>query len=860
MILSVSTAFYLACAGIGVSPVKEAWSSTVEVSRFSFEQEDDENYDHQPDEWTRRRGSSFPHYVQAMIDRNVAAHGKQSLRFDINGGQAAYYSPFIRVDETHSYVLRGQIRTEALQHDAAIISISLLDHKRHRVQRILSRPVSGTHAGWVSVEIGPVRPKPEVRFLVIGCHIAEGDKGDIRGHAWFDDLWLGCLPRLELATDSGRHYFKTGEPIGIEVEVPGLAPDWTCRLLLSLEDASGKVLDQSVIPLENKAGDRLKPRRWEPAEQPNGFYRVKAALVHESVRVLEKETTFVVMDPGEEGTGEFGWSVSSGPGEMPLERLGDVASHAGINWLKLPLWSAVHQEQKNKTSELAPLIEQLERHNITLVGLLNDPPPQVTEKFAQNWVGMSKIFTMPREFWYPSLETIIARYSFRIRHWQLGGEDDGSFIGLQSLPSTIAAVKNEFDRIGHDTSLGYHWDWKYPLPRAADARHSFLSMSSTPSLNAIELQDYVVKSKNSGVTRWVLIKPLDRVQHQIDVRTIDLTRRMVAAKIGLGRGEAVFVANPLDPATGMLNADGSPTELFLPWRTMALALRGATYIGRFDFPNYSPNAVFARKNEVVVIAWNDKPTEEKFFLGDKAYVTDLWGHRVEAPVDETKSHTLSLGPTPIIVRGCSEAIARWRLAVRFEKGRIPSEYGEHTDAILAVNTFPQSVSGNVVLKLPQGWSAEPPQWQITAGAGDKLRFPSILTFPRDASLGQFRPTIEFELAAERPYKFTVQLPYELGLGDVELEMHGKRTAEGKLEIEQRIVNNTEPLEILNFNCSLFIPGRVRQRQTVAKLGRGEDKRFYYVPWTDDLKGAEVLLRAEQLDGQRLLNVRFIVTE
>src|SRR5260221_3752389 len=133
------------------------------------------------------------------------------------------------------------------------------------------------------------------------------------------------------------------------------------------------------------------------------------------------------MDPAPGiSTGEFGWSVGSGPGELQLSELAEIASRSGVNWLKLPLWSTAESEQKSDLarSKMTLFLDQLDSHKISLVGMLSDPPPQLADKYAHHWVGVSKIYTMPRDFWYPSLEPIIARHSFRIRYWQLGGELD----------------------------------------------------------------------------------------------------------------------------------------------------------------------------------------------------------------------------------------------------------------------------------------------------------------------------------------------------------------------------------------------------------------------------------------------------
>jgi hypothetical protein len=332
---------------------------------------------------------------------------------------------------------------------------------------------------------------------------------------------------------------------------------------------------------------------------------------------------------------------------------------------------------------------------------------------------------------------------------------------------------------------------------------------------------------------------------------------MLAAK--LGGAEAIFAANPFDPERGLLNADGSPTEMYLPWRTVALALKGAAYVGQFDMSQGSPNAVFERGNEIVLVIWNSQPTVEEYYLGEQAEAVDLWGQRKKLVIDPvTQAQTLEVGTTPLIVRGCSVPVAQWRLAVKYAKGRISSEYGQHEDAIVGINTFPQGLTGTVKVHFPAGWELDPVQWPLHAATGDEFRLPMLLTFPRNASLGDFRTWIDFEVSADRSYKFRVNLPYRVGLGDVDLQVVSRRTSDGRLEVEQRIINNTEPLEILEFNCSLFIPGEVRIRHFVTRLGKGDDTRLYFVP--NAKRGQELLLRAEQVDGSRVLNYRWTVEE
>jgi len=870
---------------------------------FTFDDEADRTLDQlpQPVGWSRRRGPLFPEYVEAYIDPINAPNdysGRRSLRFTLNGGQATYYSPVVRIDADHSYVLEAWIRTEGIVHDAAMVSLSFLNYKTQRIQRHLSTGVMGTHEGFQRVRIGPLTPKPDFKFVVIGCHLMAGKKMDIRGDAWFDDIRLATLPLVDLTTVGNRHYFVEGEPIVIEAKVRGREDDRKHQLRLELETADttsekGKILRRNILQKEaddeelNKVGTHsylwpLTEGGSEGTPLPNGYYRVRATFERGDESILEKETTFAVMQrASKSGRGIFGWSLSEGGGEMEIPELADVAAQGGVNLIKYPLWSAGDSDDSRSTTDIALLMERISRRDIELIGLLNDPPKSLLDKFAQNLggAGISKIFTMPDDFWHPSLESVIANYSFRVRHWQLGGESDKSFVGMKSLPNIVASIKQEFDRVGRDVQIGVHWDWNHPLPSSKDLPSSFLSLSTerdpeNPTPGDEVLGAHLQQTKDVGIPRWVLLKPLS-TEHSLQERASDLVRRMMTAQ--LGKADAIFAYNPFDPEFGLLSPDGSPTELFLPWRTTALALQGATFLGVFNLPGGSKNVVFSKPDEVLMVVWNDHPTEEKLYLGEEVMITDLFGRTHPAPEEDVtenarsnqglerawKKQIISTGPVPVIVRGCSGPVARWRLAVQYKHKRIPSMYGEHSESILGQNTFDQGVSVVAKLNFNDKWVIDQNKAPIQLAPGEKFQLPVELSFPNGASIGQFDTSIDFEVQAERGYRFTVYRPYELGLGHVTLDVKShleNRNGRRILIVEQIVTNRTEPLEILNFNCTLRVPGRKRQKRTVIKLGHGTDNKVYWVPNADELIGKTVILGVAQIDGKRWLWKDFTVTE
>ncbi|MEX0717965.1 MAG: hypothetical protein WD066_15330 [Planctomycetaceae bacterium] len=854
-------------ADAGAGAGQDAFSGAVEVRRFSFEADEDRDFDDFPDDWRRRKGPDFPAYVPAAIDRGRGFDGERSLRFDSNGAQAAMYAPPIHVDALHSYVFRGRIGTQLLEHDAAAVSVSFLNHKRQRIARLLGPPVTGTHDGWVEVRIGPAAPPPATRFIVIGCHLLRGKRLSIRGAAWFDDLWLGRLPQLAIEDRYASHFVTPGEAVRIATRASGLEAGHAFRLKLQVRDEDGLPIESQVVDLDldaDRAADSDAPRdrelrtEWRLEPREHGHYRVRATLERDGVEILEQRTAFVALDFIEQnGRGEFGWSIAGDPREMSPRELAAIAAQSGINWLKFPLWPTARIDDPVAAVRTAELLELLAHRRIRTVGLLDAPPPELREKFARDWTGISEVFTLSPDFWRGSLEAVIARYSSNVRYWQLGGESDFSFNGMQRLPETLATVKREFDRIGQDTRIGVPWSWDVPLPNEAALPRTFLAFNSRDALSPDELADNLRRTKGVGPPRWVSLRALPSGEHGDDERGADLVRQMVAAKVG--GAEAIFFAETIDDERGLLRRNGAPGALFLPWRTTATALQGAELLGSLHLPGGSTNHVFSNGGEVLIVVWADEPGFERTYLGENVGVTDMWGRREAAEFDEkARRHVIPVGPLPRILRNCSAEIIRWQLAVRFEQGRAESSTGDYPDAIVGINPFSQGVGGEVRLSLPPEWQARPDRWTIQAAAGEEFRLPVYLTLPPNATLGVDFATIDFEIVADRPYRFRVHRPYQVGLGDMGIAVVDRVLDDGRLEIEQVITNDIEPIEVLDLRCSLFVPGRKRQTLIVTKLGRGQDRKFFHVPDGKALDGQGLWIRAEQIGGNRVLNYKWRV--
>jgi hypothetical protein len=393
------------------------------------------------------------------------------------------------------------------------------------------------------------------------------------------------------------------------------------------------------------------------------------------------------------------------------------------------------------------------------------------------------------------------------------------------------------------------------LPRAAggEAPWRSLVLSTDPSLTHEELAAYLSGTRDADAQLWVVLEPLPADAYSSEARVIDLVRRMTTAKIH--GADAVFCPQPLSTNRGLLSDDGTPGELFLPWRTTALVLGGAEYVGSIELPGGSPNQVFARADDAVMIVWNDEPTEEVIYLGEEVEQIDVWGRRV-TPVKDEHRHVIQVGRLPTFVTGLSAPIVRCRMDFSFAQDRIPSVFGRpHANSFRLKNHFGREAVGRATLVTPEIWMVQPRRIDLQLAAGESLDQPFEIMLPYNAGSGRHEVRVDVEVQADRPIRFSIYREIDVGLGDVRVEIATGLNDGGELEIEQLLVNESDSL--LSFRCQLFAPGHRRQMRQLMDVGPGGELIVFRLPNGEQLLGKTLWLRAEEINGPRTLSYRFV---
>lgn len=273
------------------------------VTQFDFEAENcDVNYDLWPDDWERRTGRGFPNYVNIELSdvgsitaiADQGAHfgmtevegpiaepapiappavdlGKQALKIELDGGAAEITSPRIPINSHFSYALQGWIlltpsRWE--EQNEAWISMTLLN-RDGTITQTYRTPRLERVGQWTRVELGPVVPQdPQFQYLTLTLHVHPTRAEDIFGQAWFDNLEILHLPKLNAVVNKPFHFYTTGEQVEVACSVSGMQTN-DATLTFQLLDVRRDVILERRLALIRGALRLIEPDESEEHSEPN---------------------------------------------------------------------------------------------------------------------------------------------------------------------------------------------------------------------------------------------------------------------------------------------------------------------------------------------------------------------------------------------------------------------------------------------------------------------------------------------------------------------------------------------------------------------------------------------------------------
>lgn len=821
-----------------------------------------------PEGWTRYEAPDYPFYVDAAVADDPSAIAGRCLRFRLNGGNCAYYSPKIKADPDFSYVVRAQIKTEGLTRDGAFLLVEFLDGQ----DKVLGvAPASDVVRGtrdWTMVEIGPVAPESaNVKFLRIACINKAGVPPDLSGSVSFDDVWIGRLPRFEVEASAPFQLFDLAEPKRVTLKVRG-ADGRQLESRFLLLDETGAALAEETLAV-TASGDQAV-LEWELPIPGVGFYLLDVAL-HEGARPLMRRRYSISVMEMHEGpaAGDFGLSLP--PPRLGFDHYERLLAYSGARWVKLPFWNSDPATPKPQDRAFAELLERLARRGHEVVGKLEDPTPQILNQLAEEKVRIADCFSQAPSVWNPSLEATLIRFGLKVTYWQLGADEDASFLGLAGLDASMAVVRKEVQRVGREVRLGVVWDWFMPPPPSGTVdffavtdnmaleSDSIPAADSTPlAAEELEFQIRALREQcSSGSTDektlndtrpriWTHIHSLADDQYSRRDRVLDLARRLIAAKVA--QSDAIFAVDVSDPRRGMFDADGAPNELFTIFRTLAVHIGDKQPVGRLPVSGPSIHHIFQAGEEVAMVAWSVAPTTLEAVLGRDARVLDLWGRLLQGPTDD-ETRQIPLSDMPVLIVDVDPFLVRFQLGLRFEHGGVTSRFGAHQDRLLVHNPASAALSGTAAAQFPRSWNARPAEFPLQASQDETTALSFDLTMPQGVPQGEYQIPIDFRLTTSRGYRFRLHRPFRVGGDELRVQITTRTGPEGELEIDAPVTNLTNaPISLTATARTL---GRKAEIDFISNLAPSATSAAHFSFRNGaQLAGKSVQIKFEDIGGRR----------
>ncbi|GIW93985.1 MAG: hypothetical protein KatS3mg110_2026 [Pirellulaceae bacterium] len=856
-------------------PAREA----ILVYHCAFDETTDIDWNHWPDGWTRKRGKGFPSYVTIQMEP-IPEPGQRPQRdrklvVRMDGGNAALYSPPIALSSSFSYLLSSRLYLEQMEGFDVRVVLNTFDRAGQSRQRYVASP-QPLPGRWQTVTLGPwTLDEPDVHSATIGLEIESMRPDALFGAVQWDDIRLWALPRMQLEVDRRLPFYYEGERPVVHGRLWGLSTEQTL-VRLAVFDVSGHRVHQETLPLTLAAESGMVPMtagedattysgsfRWDFPIHALGYYRIVAQVCDRSEKpLLSRELALALLYPlgGKPGGGSFGWAFPASSHNLEIRDIPDMATWAGLRWVKFPVW--FDEKQGARGDELAWLAERLATRGIELVGLLDQPPLAARSQLARDGSALpiALVFRDP-ELWQNWLSPVMTRLSLRVRWWQLGGDRDYSYAGYAQTEPEVLAVKKFFERFGQEPHLVLPWNWLEEPPGSRQPPWDHLSFGTQPTLTAEELAGYLEALEGPSRSPWVLIEPLGE-SYPLSVRASELVRCMVTA-LQSGAG-AVFVPDPCDDERGLIERQGAPRPLFLPWYTTTKLLRGLDHRGALSLPNRSVNHVFAGPERLVIVLWNERPVRETLFFGSEndVKIVDIWG-RPSKPAEQgavAGRIEVPVGEEPIFVVAAPTPAVAWQLQTHLDKRQLRTGLGqEQTLQIRFRNTFAQGVSGQLAVHAPSSWIVQPQTVRFLAAPGEEVVVPVRVLLRATAASGEQPLDLDFEVQAASLHAFRVHQSVQVGEEEVAVRLYPAWNDAGDLVLEQEFHNLSS--QTVSFNCVLFVPGKGRFRRQVLYLGPGRRVDYYVVPGGESLRGQAVWLRASEIGGKgRILNYELFLPQ
>ncbi len=852
------------------------------VHQFDFAERDEGNLEDVPKFWELLRPRGFPHYAHGSFDFEVGLSAPPSFHLSSEGRNVAYQylGPDTRVRANTDYRIEGFIRSDKLEHARACLSAHFLDKTGRPLPETLvrSRYVGGPadEGQWIRVELFFADAPPEARTIGLIAWVLQRPmwsklvpprhyipRNDVHGGAWFDDIAVYALPRVQISTGTTGNVLTPTDPQELRVVLADDS-DSTLDGLLSITTADGSLVEEHPVPVV--IGGSAEPQRIAVGHLPPGLYHARLDVRADDRLIVSRDLTFAQLASPHRDVNAlarpFGVVVDPRTRADPEAEL-VLMRHQLARSAKLPVWTGLpgpapsHKERRAEDR----LLQALVRNSFALTGVLFGPPRSMARSGGAYVQTLTELLSGDPTVWKDHLAAVVAPHASTFRWWQIGpdGTDRGTSqtndTDLVQAVTHVREVMRPFvtiPRLTLPASTTFE-----PSKEKTPVEQITLALGHDVRLDSFGTR--IAEHKRLGYERVsVYVEPLPVDSYRRGPRLADWAQRILTAR-HCG-ADTVFVPQTWRFRQTLQGPVTEPMETYLILRTIADVLADAIPGQRVLVGGEVQCLAFHDGDSAILAIWDPAapPGGSRYTLqlGSANNQIDLWGVPTSLARDETGRQMVHLTPMPVLISGVERWLIDFRTSLSIKPAHVESGTELTQHRIEIASGLDRVLAGRVVFEVPKAWEISPRVFNFSITPPDTGSYPVVLRHPHIEPAGEKTILAKIKLTGDSYYE-EVPIPIDFGVSD--LDVWGLAVVEDDDLVLRHIVTNRSS-EVLSFRASANLPGRERQYRPISNLKPGGTQAVeYHFESGNALVGryARLVLR-EVNDGPRAHNLELAI--
>ncbi len=804
----------------------------------------------QDDPRVPRDRPGFPIWNQgALVYRSHAAAGEGAVRLATRGGSASLLLDpgVVSVFPGADYLVSAAIRTEGLTHARAQIASRLLDDRGQPIPGTeRTSPLMRTGGEWTPVAIEILGDAPDAAFIQIELLLLQPriydrtdlpdnlhvQKQDLTGSAWFDEIRIIQLPRVEVWSDEPGNIAPGDHPPSFEFLVRDLTGE-PLDIEMTLHDDRGVLVAERVIASD---GGR-EEGTWAPAVPGFGWYRASVRVASRGVRIGRAFTDVVWVPAVTDTSGSpdaanrldprltegstarsgvnletsadrarFGVALSRLPAEG-LAGLPEAIEATQAGFVSIPAWDDTTTVEgiRERVDAMSPVVSAITT-SVPLVELsLMDIPRSVRIEADVDRDDLVGLLTGPREAWDEALRWPLDRFGGAVQRWRLGPAGSDLNWDRASLGPDLAQISTAISRLVPAPLLSVPWNADRSLRDEVVRPRRSVAIGLDPILGG-SMARYLAQRWRDAAARTDPAVSADAPEMRLEMPG---TRPIDAPAIGRRASTAQFVRTatefwsamalpsvPLNTSewgltvtdawwwTGQRRPELMPAPETAALRVLADRLAGRRFVGK---PNLVPGVetlLFDGPDGAVLAMWRtgSAPPELRARLGLVDLLAfDMYGNAEPIPLSAggnglVPEHAVPISDEPLFLEGVDAQLITFLDGIALDPPLLQTRADEASHDLIIRNPWGTSIRGRFFILEPGGGLAPPDamarerkNWRIT---------------PRQANFA-----ISGQAEQRTPVVFSFSPAEETGPRElvVDLELAGER--------DYGLVRVTRPIEV-----------------------------------------------------------------